>query len=159
MDNITLDRIDLEILRLLQRDAWMSGKQIALALNKGNSTITRKIEKLKATGFLLGSVAIVDHIKISEVLIVFVHLQLTKHNTNALDEFQDTVIPFEEVVECYQMTGTFDFLLKIVVPNMSSYQRFLKEKMAQVPNLGSLQSHFVIHETKRVLGYPIQGRR
>lgn len=155
MNEIVLDHTDLQIMKMLQQDAWFSAKQIALTLKKGNTTISRKIERLKQLGYIKGSVALIDHSKVGEILTVFTQVHLNDHSSAALDAFRYSVISFEEVLECFQMTGSFDFLMKIMIPNMNAYQRFLREKLAQLDNVGAVQSHFVISEDKRRLSYPV----
>ena len=158
MDAFILDQTDLEILRLLQQNAWLTSKEIAFVLKKGNSTIIRRIESLKNLGFIKGSAAVLDHYKIGEVLVAFTQIQLINHSTAALDEFQLAMLDYEEVRECYHMTGNVDFLLKVVLPDIQSYNRFLKMAIADRKYVGSVQSTFVLNETKRDLGYPIRGK-
>lgn len=155
MNDLILDQADLAIMRMLQEDAWITTKQIALRLKKGNTTISRKIEVLKQMGYIKGSLTVIDHEKLGQIMISFTHIHMTDHGSTAMEKFQTAIIQFDEVRECFQMTGEFDFLVKIVVPDMLCYKRFLREKLAMQENVGALHSHFVIHEAKRDLTYPI----
>lgn len=155
MNEIALDRVDLDILKMLQQDALATTKEIAITLKKGNNTISRKIERFRQLGLIKGSVTLIDHSKIAELLIVFTHLHLNDHSSRAMGTFLASVTAFEEVQECFQTTGNFDFLLKIVIPSMSAYQDFLSTKLAVLDHVGEVHSHFVIKEAKRNLYYPI----
>jgi Lrp/AsnC family leucine-responsive transcriptional regulator len=155
MINTTLDQIDLQILTLLQNDAKLSNKELAHKLRKASNTIYDRVNRLKAKGYITGTMTLIDHKKVGERLICFTQVQLNIHTRDALKEFQGEASKFNEVMECHHMTGAFDFLLKIVVQDMSSYNEFLVEHIAQLKNVGSLQSYFVINEAKRELAYPI----
>ncbi|RZK82081.1 MAG: Lrp/AsnC family transcriptional regulator [Pedobacter sp.] len=155
MNVIAFDQIDLDILRLLQGDAWLSSNEIAKMLRMKNSTVSSRISRMKTSGLITGSTTIIDHSKISSVLISFTSVRINNHSTDSLLEFQANVEMFPEVRECYHMTGAFDFLLKIVVHNMSAYNSFVVNKLGKLNNVGSLQSYFVINERKREIGYPV----
>jgi len=155
MKRIILDQLDIDIIRLLQEDATYSTKEIAFKLKKVNTTIITRLSKLKKDGIILKNVAVIDRRKFDDLLIAFTHVQVNSHSADSLITFQEKVQLFTEVVECYHMTGAFDFLLKIVVRDMAGYNNFLVHKLAHLPNIGALQSYFVIHETKREVAYPI----
>lgn len=155
MNALILDKIDLDILRLLQQDARLTSKEIAHALRKGHTTIFSRVNRLRNQGFITGSVTLIDRKKFGDLLIAFTHVHLNEHSCESLTSFQDEVVHFPEVMECYHMTGAFDFLMKIVVKDMAGYNNFLVQKLARLKNVGSLQSYFVINETKRELAYPL----
>lgn len=150
-----LDQIDLDILRLLQQNARLSSKELAHRLGKGNTTIFARITRMKDLGYITGSMTLIDPKKFGDMLIAFTQVNVTDHRSETLTAFQNQVVCFEEVMECYQMTGAYDFLLKIVVNDMPAYNNFLAQKLARLQNIGALESHFVITETKRELAYPL----
>jgi DNA-binding Lrp family transcriptional regulator len=156
MNAIILDKIDFDILRLLQQDARLTSKEIAHALRKGHTTIFARVNRLRTQGFIIGSLTLIDRKKFGDLLIAFTHVHLNDHSCESLTSFQEEAIRFPEVMECYHMTGVFDFLMKIVVNDMASYNNFLVQKLARLKNVGSLQSYFVINETKRELAYPLE---
>ena len=158
MDNTILDRIDLDILRLLQKDARLTNKELAVKLHKGPSTMFERVNRLKNQGFIKENVAIIDLEKFNDLWITFTLVQLKDHSGEALSAFQNEVIRFSEVMECYHTTGTFDYLLKIVVSDMTSYKEIIVEKLANLKNVGALQSCFVVKEAKRDLAYPLRNR-
>ncbi|MHA4895231.1 Lrp/AsnC family transcriptional regulator [Pedobacter sp. PWIIR3] len=155
MEQIDLDQVDLEIMRILQKDAWISTKQIGYILLKSSTTIHNRISRLKRFGFITGSVALIDHNKFGDLLTAFVNLTLTDHSSTALNQFQLEVIKFEEVQECFHLTGNADFLVKVAVPNMRDYSKFLSEKLGRLPHVGALQSGMVIQEVKRSLSFSV----
>ncbi|MES2456784.1 MAG: Lrp/AsnC family transcriptional regulator [Bacteroidota bacterium] len=158
MNNFILDQIDLDILRLLQQDARLTNKELAVKLHKSSSTMFERVCKLKEQGFIKGSITVIDREKFEDLWITFTQVQLNDHNGQALVAFQDEVIQFPEVLECYHTTGTFDFLLKIVVSDMNAYNRVIVNKLAALKNVGSLQSCFVVNEAKRDLAYPLKNK-
>lgn len=156
MNANTLDQIDLNILSLLQQDARLTSKELAYKLRKGNTTIFARVTRMKTLGYITGSVTLIDRKKFGDVLIAFTQVNITNHSCEALTDFQKNVVHFPEVMECYQMTGEYDFLLKIVVIDMPAYNKFLVQKLATLQNIGALESHFVLTETKRELGYSLE---
>jgi Lrp/AsnC family leucine-responsive transcriptional regulator len=156
MNANTLDQIDLDILRLLQQDARLTSKELAYKLRKGNTTIFSRVVRMKNLGYITGSMTLIDRKKFGEMLIAFTQVNITNHSCESLTTFQESVVHFPEVLECYKMTGEYDFLLKIVVNDMIAYKDFIVQKLARLDNIGDLESHFVITETKRELAYPLE---
>lgn len=158
MNNVILDQIDLDILRLLQKDARLTNKELAVKLHKSSSTMFERVNRLKDQGFIKGSLMVINREKFDDLWITFTQVQLNDHSGEALTAFQNEVIQFSEVLECYHTTGAFDFLLKIVVSDMAGYNKIIVEKLANLKNVGSLQSCFVVNEAKRDLAYPLKNR-
>lgn len=158
MHTTQLDQTDIDILRLLQKDARLSNKQLSLMLRKSISTIFERVNRLKAQGYIEGTITIINRKKFEELWISFTQVQLSDHRGETLTAFQDAVIKFPEVIECYHTTGTFDFILKILVSGMAEYNKFIVEKLANLKNIGSLQSCFVVNEAKRELEYPLKNK-
>nr|WP_121271938.1 Lrp/AsnC family transcriptional regulator [Pedobacter schmidteae] len=156
MNNTILDRTDLQILSLLQKDATLSNKQLGLKLHKASHTIYNRIERLKEAGYIEGTLTIVNREKLGETLSSYTQIQLKDHSALSLNNFQQATMRFTEVMECYHMTGDFDFILKIVVANMQAYKEFVVNKLANLPDVGTVRSQFVIHQAKRELAYTIE---
>jgi len=150
-----LDTVDLKLLRLLQRDATLSNKELAFELHKSIAAIHERVKKLKANGYIKKTVAILDRTKINMGLIAFSQVFLTAHTADTLGEFERAVSQFPEVMECYQMTGAYDFILRIATSDMNAYHLFLRNKLAVLPNISTVQSFFVLSETKSDTAYPI----
>mgnify|MGYP001272980134 CR=1 FL=1 len=150
-----LDSTDKALLRLLQRDASLTNKELAYKLNKSPATIHERVRRLKDQGYITRIVAIVDRRKIDKTLIAISHVLLKEHTAKTLGEFERSIAQFEEVMECYQMTGSFDFILKIATSNMEEYHLFLRHKLAVLPNIVTVQSFFILSETKNDTAYPV----
>ena len=150
-----LDPTDKEILRLLQKDATFTHKQLSEKLYKSVATINERIRRLKNLGYIKRIVAIVDRRMIDRNLIAFSQVLLNDHAADTLRGFEEEVVKFPEVMECFQMTGSFDFVLRIATKDMDAYHEFYRHKLATLPNITTVQSFFVLSETKSDTAYPI----
>ncbi|MHA4894363.1 Lrp/AsnC family transcriptional regulator [Pedobacter sp. PWIIR3] len=155
MSTNTLDPTDLEILRLLQKDANLTNKELAYKLNKSIATVHERIRRLKDQGYIKRIVAILDRKKINKGLLAFSQVLLKDHTSDTLYAFEQEVSKFSEVMECFQMTGAFDFILRIATEDMEAYHIFLRNKLATLPNITTVQSFFVLSEPKSDTAYPI----
>lgn len=149
-----LDPTDIEILRLLQKDAELTNKEISYQLHKSVATIHERIRRLKEQGYIKRIVAILDRKKINTGLIAFSQVLLNDHAAETLSTFEREVVKFPEVMECFQMTGSFDFILRIATTDMDAYHIFYR-KLATLPNITTVQSFFVLSETKSDTAYPL----
>jgi Lrp/AsnC family transcriptional regulator, leucine-responsive regulatory protein len=150
-----LDVFDVNILRILQKDASLTNKEIASQLNKSVATVHERVRRLKEQGYIKRVVAILDRKKINKSLIAFSQVLLHDHTAETLATFEREVSKFPEVMECFQMTGTFDFILRIASSDMDAYHDFYRNKLAKLPNITTVQSFFVLSETKSITAYPI----
>lgn len=150
-----LDHIDRQLLRILQRDATLTNKELANQLDKSVATVHERVKRLKEKGYILRTVAILDRKKIGKKLIAFSHVLLKEHTAQALGQFENQVAQFDQVMECYQMTGNFDFILRIACDDMDDYHIFLRNKLATLPNIVTVQSYFILSEPKSDTAYPI----
>jgi DNA-binding Lrp family transcriptional regulator len=149
-----LDTTDTEILKLLQKDAGFTNKEIAAQLYKSVATIHERVRRLKEQGYIKRMVAIVDGKKVNRGLIAFSHVLLNDHAAETLASFEREIVKFPEVMECFQMTGNFDFLLRIATSDMDAYHIFYR-KLATLPNITTVQSFFVLSETKSDTAFPL----
>jgi len=150
-----LDETDMQILALLQKDASLTNKEISFQLHKSVAAIHERTRRLKQNGIIKRVVAILDRKKINRSLIAFSHVLLNDHTANTLNQFEEQVAKFPEVMECFQMTGTFDFILRIATSDMDAYHHFYRNKLATLPNISTVQSFFVLSETKSDTAYPL----
>jgi Lrp/AsnC family leucine-responsive transcriptional regulator len=150
-----LDKIDIQILKLLQKDANLNNKEIAFKLHKSVTTIHDRIRKLTDQGFIQRTVAILNRKKINRNIIAFPQVLMTSHTAAILIEFEREVVKFEEVMECFQMSGDCDFILRIASRDMESYSTFLRDKLAELPNVMTVKSSFVLREIKSDTAYPL----
>ena len=143
MANSNLDSIDIEILKLLQKNAELTNREIAAQLYKSVATIHERVRRLKEQGFIKKVVAILDGKKVNKGLVAFSHVLLHDHAADTLSGFEKEVVKFPEVMECFQMTGSFDFILRIATSDMDAYHVFYR-KLATLPNITTVQSFFCI---------------
>lgn len=149
-----LDPLDIEILKMLQRDAELTNKEISFKLHKSIATIHERIKRLKDQGYIKRTVAILNGKKLNLGLIAFSQVLLQDHAAKTLSAFEREVVKFPEVMECFQMTGAFDFMLRVATSDMDSYHTFYR-KLASLPNITTVQSFFVLSETKSETSYPL----
>jgi Lrp/AsnC family transcriptional regulator, leucine-responsive regulatory protein len=149
-----LDQLDIDILKLLQRDAEMTNKEISFKLHKSIATIHERIKRLKDQGYIKRTVAILNGKKLNMGLIAFSQVLLHDHAAKTLSAFEREIVKFPEVMECFQMTGAFDFMLRVATSDIDSYHEFYR-KLASLPNITTVQSFFVLSETKSETAYPL----
>ena len=150
-----LDETDTTLLRILQHDATLSNKELAFRLHKSIAAIHERVKKLKQQGYIKKTVAILDRQKINMGLISFSQVFLKAHTAEVLNEFEKEVAKFPEVMECYQMAGSYDFMLRIATKDMQAYHEFLRYRLAVLPHVNTVQTYFVLSETKSETAYPI----
>lgn len=155
MLNNQLDKQDFEILDLLQRDARITHKEIGNRLHKSVTPIHVRVKRLEEEGYIKKYVAIVDPVKIGRGLVAYTQVQLKEHSQEALAGFQKEAIKLSEVLECYHMSGIFDFLLKIAISDMNAYNELLMTKLSKLPDVGNMQSFFVLSSAKQETAYPV----
>lgn len=151
---LDLDPTDLAILRMLQDNADLTNKEISAQLYKSVATIHDRIKRLKELGYIKRIVAILDRKKIDKGLVAFSQVLLNDHTVKTLTVFETEVVKFPEVMECFQMTGSFDFILRVATTDMDAYHLFYR-KLATLPNITTVQSFFVLSETKSDTAYPL----
>jgi Lrp/AsnC family leucine-responsive transcriptional regulator len=143
-----LDKLDKQILKLLQKDCSLNTKQIA---DKVGLTITptyERIKRMEKTGVIENYVALLNKEKVGKSLMIFCNVSLQLHSKPLLKRFEQTIVKFDEVMECYHTAGTFDYLLKVVATDMNNYQDFITNKLAALENISHVQSSFVMTEVK-----------
>ncbi len=153
INTMELDPTDIKLLKILQEDATLSNKEISLKLHKSIAAVHERIKKLKNAGYIKRTVAILDRQKIGIGLISFSQVFLKAHTFEVLNEFEKEVSKFPEVMECYQMAGSYDFMLRIATKDMDAYHQFLRNKLAVLPQVNTVQTYFVLSETKSETAY------
>ena len=151
-----LDSIDLRILQLLQHDARLTNKEVADKLGKSVTPVYERIKRLEDEGYITRYVALVNKDLIGKHLTAFTTVQLKEHSATALRGFEKEVVKFPEVMECYHMTGRFDFLIKMAIKDMKEYNELLMGKLATLPNVGGLETFFVLSEGKKETAYALE---
>ena len=150
-----LDRTDIKILELLQQDAKLTHKQIAAQLHLTTTPIYERIKRLERAGFIRKYTALLDRNLVNLQLMAFCNVTLKEHQTDFIHRFERDVRQLPEVVECYHVAGLYDYLLKVIVPDMQTYQHFVADKLAALENIGKVQSSFVMTEIKEDTALPL----
>ncbi len=143
-EQTTLDKKDLSILRLLQENARITVKEISEKTHLSTTPVHERIKKMEASGVISQYVTLVDHTKVNRGLMVICHVSLKQHSRNAGVRFIKIINELTEVIECYSISGEFDFLLKVVCQDMNAYYDFHVNKLSAAENIGHVQSTFVM---------------
>src|SRR5210317_1564383 len=143
-----LDLIDFKILDLLQEDGRVTIKKISELLDLSTTPVFERIKKLEREGYIKKYIALLNHRKLDLKQVVFIQLSLKEHSRSFIEKFANEVKMFPEVVECYRITGNFDFLIKVLVADIESYENFILTKLSLLSNLGNVQSHIALSEIK-----------
>ncbi|MDE2364464.1 MAG: Lrp/AsnC family transcriptional regulator [Hyphomicrobiales bacterium] len=151
-----LDAIDRKIIAALQQDGRMTILDLAARVGLSGSPCARRVRLLEEAGIITGYVAVVDQARVGLSISVFASVKLERQREEELDRFSDAVRRWQEVVDCYLMTGQRDYLLRIVVPDLESYERFLKDKLTRLKGVASIESSFALGQIKRSNALPIE---
>ena len=149
-----MDRIDYKILGCLQEDATLSVAQIAERVGLSTTPCWRRIQNLEKSGVIRARVALLDAEKLNCAVTVFVRLKTSQHNYEWLESFSKAVARMEEVVEFYRMSGDIDYLLRIVVPDIASYDAFYK-RLIRTAEFAEVSSSFALEEIKYTTALPL----
>lgn len=144
-----LDNTDISILAFLQNDSKLTNKEIAAQLNLTTTPVYERIKRMEREGIIDKYVALVNPEKVGLQLTAFCDVSLKEHSKDFIEKFEQEISAFSEVSECYHIAGTFDYLLKIFVVDMSAYQNFIIHKLATLENIGKVQSSFVMTTVKK----------
>ena len=141
---VSLDETDLKILQLLQQDAKMTVKEISEKVHLSTSPVHERIKRMESNGVIKQYATLVDFEKVNKGLIVICYVSLKQHDKNAGTKFIKFINGLNEVIECYNISGEFDFMLKVIAENMNDYYHFHVNKLSQSENIGHVQSVFVM---------------
>ncbi len=152
---IKLDDTDKTILRILQENGKLTTKEIAAQLHLTVTPVYERIKRLEKNGAINRYVALVNGDAVGIPMTAFCNVLLKEHSKEFLKKFEKDITKLKEVISCYHIAGNFDYLLKIVVKDMTEYQDFIMNKLAALDNIGNVQSSFVMTEVKRSTAIPI----
>lgn len=147
-----LDKVDLQILRTLQENARLTTKELAAQVSLSSTPVFERLKRLEREGYIKKYIAVLDADKLNQGFVVFCNVKLRRMNKDIAMEFTRIVQQIPEVTECYNISGSYDYLLKIHAPNMKYYQEFIINVLGTVDSLGSLESMFVMDEVKHDYG-------
>lgn len=144
-----LDQKDILILKLLQENARATVKEIADKIHLSTTPVYERIKRMEEAGVIKQYATLVDHSKVKKGLIVICYVSLKQHNKTAGAKFIKAINDMSEVLECYIISGEFDFMLKVVAENMNAYYDFHVNKLSELDNIANVQSVFVMGVVKQ----------
>lgn len=150
-----LDKVDLQILRTLQENARLTTKELAAQVSLSSTPVFERLKRLEREGYIKKYIAVLDADKLNQGFVVFCNVKLRRMNKDIAIEFTRIIQNIPEVTECYNISGSYDYLLKIHAPNMKYYQEFIINVLGTIDSLGSLESMFVMDEVKHDYGLHI----
>lgn len=150
-----LDEVDVQILASLQRDGRITNADLAKAVNLSPPSVLQRVRALEKAGLIRGYHAQLDHERLGLRITAMVMITLALHQDMAIERFRRAVQDIPEILECHHVSGDFDFLLKVVVRDMRSYEQFIREKLSRIKGIGQIRSSFVLGTTKYTTEIPI----
>ena len=148
----TLDKTDLQILRVLQENGRLTIKELAGKVSLSSTPVYERLKRLEGNGYIKKYIAVLDAEKLNQGFVVFCNVKLKRMNRDIAKDFMRMVQDLPEVTECYNVSGTTDYLLKIHAMDMKTYNEFLINKLGAIESLGSVESMFVMSEVKHDYG-------
>jgi Lrp/AsnC family leucine-responsive transcriptional regulator/Lrp/AsnC family transcriptional regulator len=143
-----LDETDIRLLKLLGENSNLTTKDLAGKVNLSSSPVFERVKRLETNGYIQKYIALINAEKLNYGLIVFCNIKLKQHDKSIGHQFVSDILQLKEVVECYNISGDFDFLLKVYAKDMKHYQDFVFNKLGSVKSIGSTHSTFVMCENK-----------
>lgn len=152
---MTLDATDKKLLQFLQEDSKQTTKELSLKLNLSVTAVYERIKKLEREEIIDKYVVLLNRNKIKKGFVVFCHLKLMQHTKEFISQFEKEVVQLTEVLECFHVSGDYDYILKICVENMEEYREFMVTKLTTLQHIGSTHSTFMIGEVKNTTSFSI----
>lgn len=153
-----IDHIDLQLLKFLQGNSSLTTKELAKLVNLSVSPVFERVKRLEKNGYIKKYTAVLNAEKLSQGFIVFCYIRLKHHSKELGEQFKEAILPIDEVSECYNISGDYDFMLKIHAQSMQNYQDFILNTLGDIDCIGSLHSLFVMGEIKNTYAIPILER-
>ncbi len=148
-----MDAIDKKLLQLLQADTKKTTKELSSKLNLSVTAVYERIKKLEREGIIEKYVAVLNRNKINKGFVVFCHIKLIQHSKDFLTKFESEVVKLPEALECFHVSGDYDYILKVCVKDMEEYREFMVTKLTTLQHIGSTHSTFMIGEVKNTTAY------
>jgi len=149
-----MDNKDRQILRALQADGRMTNQELADKVSLSPSPCLRRVRNLEKAGVIRGYAANVDPTLYGMAVTVFVRIRLERHNEEDVRRFERQVQRIDEVLECYVLTGASDYQLKVVMPDLASYEDFIRRRIHPIGGIASIDTSFVFSTVKQTAVFP-----
>lgn len=153
-----LDDTDVRVLQHLQENARLTNVELADRVGLSPSPCLRRLKRLEAEGIIKGYMTLVDQNAIGLPVNVFVSVTLKEQTESALEEFEARIRTLPQVMECYLMTGTADYMLRVVTADLAAYERFLKDHLTRIPAIASIQSSFALKQVTFRTALPLSAK-
>ena len=150
-----LDHIDHKILRHLQENARITNAELADRVGLSPTPCLRRLRRLESDGVIKGYHTEIDREALGVNVTVIILVKLEREDDKTLREFENAIKDRTEVMECYLVTGKFDYFIRVVVPSLAAYETFLSETMLRMPNIATVESSFTLREVERKVVMPI----
>jgi Lrp/AsnC family leucine-responsive transcriptional regulator len=155
MVTLKLNRADRKILQILQQDGKLTNVELAERVGLSPSPCLRRVKQLEAAGLITGYVALLDRRKAGLGVLAYVEVRVDRHSDTAADAFREAVLREPEVVGCYVMTGPYDYLLRVVAPDLDAYADFTMKRLVKMPAVKDIRSSFVLETLKDSTALPL----
>jgi Lrp/AsnC family transcriptional regulator len=152
---VELSKSDVEILKMVQADATLSTAAIAEKINLSQSPCWRRVNRLEQEGLITRRVAVLNRQALGMDVVVFATINLTSTGRQNLLEFEQDIVRHPEVMECYTMTGIWDYMIKIVTRDIRHYEEFVRNTLTASPSIRELHSHIAVTEIKNATELPL----
>lgn len=150
-----LDLVDKKILQQLQKNSKITNKELSNKLNLSVTAIFERIKRLERNDVISGYVALLNPVKVEKSFMVFCQIKLIQHIKSNVIQFESEVVKLPEVLECYHVSGEYDYILKVLVNDMEAYREFMLTKLTNLQHIGSTQSTFIISPVKSTTALPL----
>lgn len=150
-----LDAVDLKILAALQEEGRLTNVELARRVNLSPSPCLARVKSLERRGLISGYVALCDPLALGLSVNVFISVSLERQRKDALETFETRVSHYPQVMECYLMTGDSDYLLRVVVPDMQTLERFIVDQLAKIPGVANIRSSFALKQVRYKTALPL----
>ncbi len=150
-----LDEVDVRLLQLLQADGRITNADLAKTVGLSPPSVLQRVRALEKAGLIRGYTALLDPDRLGLRITAFAQVSLSLHQDMAIERFRRSVLEVPEVMECYHVSGDYDFLLKILVRDMRSYEVLIREKISRIRGIRQINSSFVFGVTKQTTAIPI----
>ncbi|WP_298897355.1 Lrp/AsnC family transcriptional regulator [uncultured Psychroserpens sp.] len=150
-----LDAIDKKLLHFLQEDSKQTNKELSNKLNLSVTAVYERIKKLEREGVISKYVTLIDKKIVDKGFVTFCSIKLLQHTKNYVVDFEKEVTKLDEVLECYHISGDYDYLLKVLVADMDEFREFMVKKLTSISHIGSTHSAFMINEVKHTTAISI----
>ena len=147
--------MDKKILGFLQEDNKQTNKELSSKLGLSVTAVYERIKKLERVGVIKKNVSLLDKNKVNMSFVAFCNIKLVQHSKDYVIQFENEVTKLKEVLECYHISGDYDYLLKVMVEDMEAFREFMVKKLTSIDHIGSTHSTFMISEVKHTTAFSL----